>query len=120
MQPRPKALKRSWTSHYGAIYCSVYPGPPQFTCKVTIDGPGTPISARPTTSIKQASRRYSFTDLEKIITLLAVRSTERPSFRVIGIRLPGHGFSEAWRKKRFPVRQAAELDYWSHLLRLRA
>lgn len=51
----------------------------------------------------------SFIEVQKILPLLTASSAEHPSFHVVGLGLPGYGFSEAPKKKGFAAKQFAEV-----------
>ena len=51
----------------------------------------------------------SFIEVRKIMPLLVEASPDHPSFDVVALSLPGHGFSEAPKKKGFAIDQYAEV-----------
>ncbi|THH14011.1 hypothetical protein EW146_g6276 [Bondarzewia mesenterica] len=53
----------------------------------------------------------SFIEVRKILPLLTESSSDHPSFHVVGLGLPGYGFSEAPKKKGFSGRQYAEVGH---------
>ncbi|ETW82018.1 hypothetical protein HETIRDRAFT_61404 [Heterobasidion irregulare TC 32-1] len=53
----------------------------------------------------------SFIEVQKILPLLTASSAEHPSFHVVGLGLPGYGFSEAPKKKGFAAKQFAEVGH---------
>ena len=51
----------------------------------------------------------SFIEVRKILPLLVQASPDHPSFHVVALSLPGYGFSDNPKKKRFAVNQYAEV-----------
>lgn len=49
-------------------------------------------------------------EARKILPLLTANSSEHPSFNVVALSLPGFGFSEGPKKKRFAMAQYAEVS----------
>lgn len=56
----------------------------------------------------------SFIEARKITPLLTAVHTDRPSFHVVALSLPGYGFSEAPTKKGFGLTQYAEVCWPPH------
>jgi hypothetical protein len=55
----------------------------------------------------------SFIEVRKVLPLLTAPSGDSPAFHVVGLGLPGYGFSEAPRKKGFGPLQYAEVSFLS-------